>query len=149
MSDLGGRAQAPRASRARPVAADGNGGEPHARIVGDRGRNAAQAAAIEPAQPQDRAGAPGGGVFFGQAFAVVDTVEVCFRKEDDAANLRAAAQWLSSRPGWFLRALWYEHQGAYEISQYDNGPHGALWMIAERGSDRDGDAGAAAGSDGS
>ncbi len=81
-------------------------------------------------------------VFFGQAFAMVDAVEVCFREQDDAANLRAAAEWMRSRPGWFLRTLWYERQGAYEISQDDHGPRGALWLIAEHGSDDEAEASA-------
>lgn len=107
MSDTGGGALAPRASRNKPSAPDGNGGESRARVVGDGGhRSAARAGATERARPHDRVGARSGGVFFGQAFAVVDTVEVCCRNEDDAANLRAAAQWLRSHPGWFLRALW-------------------------------------------
>jgi hypothetical protein len=74
-------------------------------------------------------------VFFGRAFPLVDTVEVCFRRDDQAATLQAAAEWLHERPGWFVRALWYEHQGAHEISEYDHGPRGALWLIAEHGSD--------------
>jgi hypothetical protein len=80
--------------------------------------------------------APGSaGLFYNRPFAVVDSVEVCFRQGDAAANLRAAAAWLEVNPGWFLRTLWYEHHGALEMAQLDDGPHGVLWLIAEHGSD--------------
>lgn len=100
------------------------------------GRGAVHAAAGENGAAHDvSAEQRRSGVYFGQAFPVVNAVEVCFRQQDGAANLHAAAQWLRAHPGWYLRTLWYEHRGAYELSQDDGGPRGALWLIAEYGSD--------------
>jgi hypothetical protein len=89
-----------------------------------------------PTSPAHADTAPGGaGVFYGQPFAVVGTVEVCFRHADEASNLRAAAAWLEANPGWHLRTLWHERHGAFEIAQYDHGPHAVLWVIAEQGAE--------------
>ena len=120
--------QAPESSAGRPLQSE----DPSRRGLSAR-------PAVPESRQQHRINAlpPAGDVFFGQAFTMVDTVEVCFRRKDAAANLRAAAEWLSSNPGWYLRTLWYEHHGAREIAQYDGGPAGTLWLIAECGTDEE------------
>lgn len=147
MSDPdGGERALPVLGPAAAVADDGAG--PRVRTRSDRGRimprTGAAAAGAKDAQVHGGADGDGdgdgGGSFFGHEFAVVDAVEVSFRLQDESANLRAASDWLRAHPDWYLRTLWYEHYGAVEVHQYDRGPRGVLWLIAEHGSDDEADA---------